>query len=76
MKSSSIRFRAETPKILKTKIQRTYKNLHGRLGKLKAGCAVITPDQKSRKTLKPQNTVYSAEQEAIIKAKYVTQRKN
>jgi hypothetical protein len=35
---------------------------------------VITPDQKFRKRLKPQNTVYSAEQEAIIKAIYVTQR--
>jgi hypothetical protein len=40
----------------------------------KVGCAVITPDQKIRKILKPRNTVYSAEQEAIIKAIYVTQR--
>jgi ribonuclease HI len=38
------------------------------------GCAVITPDQKFRTRLKPQTTVYSAEQEAIIKAIYVTQR--
>jgi archaellum biogenesis ATPase FlaH len=35
---------------------------------------VITPDQKFRKRLKPENTVYSAEQEAIIKVIYVTQR--
>jgi hypothetical protein len=40
----------------------------------KIGCAVITPDQKFRKRLKTQNTVYSAEQEAIIKAIYVTKR--
>jgi hypothetical protein len=40
----------------------------------KVGCAVITPDQKFRKRLKPQNTVYNAEKEAIIKATYVTQR--
>jgi ribonuclease HI len=40
----------------------------------KVGCVVITPDQNFRKRLKPQNTVYSAEQEAIIKAIYVTQR--
>jgi hypothetical protein len=35
--------------------------------------AVITSDQKFRKRLKPGNTVYSAEQETIIKAIYVTQ---
>jgi ribonuclease HI len=35
---------------------------------------VIKPDQKFRKRLNPQNTVYSAEQEANIKAIYVTQR--
>jgi hypothetical protein len=35
---------------------------------------VITPDQKFRKRLKPQNTVYSAEQEEIIKVIYVTHR--
>jgi ribonuclease HI len=36
---------------------------------------VITPDQKFRRRLKPQNTVYSAEQQAIIKAIYVTKRR-
>jgi hypothetical protein len=40
----------------------------------KVGCGLITTDQKFRKRLNPQNTVYSAEQEAIIKVKYVTQR--
>jgi hypothetical protein len=33
----------------------------------KVGCVVITPDQKLRKRLKLQKTVYSAELEAIIK---------
>jgi hypothetical protein len=40
----------------------------------KVGCVVITPDQKLRKRIKPQNTVYNAEQVAIIKAIYVTKR--
>jgi hypothetical protein len=40
----------------------------------KVGCAVIVPDQKFRKRLKPQNTVYSTEQKTIIKVIYVTQR--
>jgi ribonuclease HI len=40
----------------------------------KVGCGVITPDEKFRKRLKPQNTVFSAEQETIIKAIYLTQR--
>jgi hypothetical protein len=35
---------------------------------------VITPAQKLKKRLKPQNMVYSAEQKAFIKAIYVTQR--
>jgi ribonuclease HI len=35
---------------------------------------VITADQKFKKRQKPQNMVYSAEQEAIIKAIYVIKR--
>jgi hypothetical protein len=35
---------------------------------------MITPNQKFKKRLKPQNTVYKAKQEAIIKEIYVTQR--
>jgi ribonuclease HI len=38
----------------------------------KVGTAVITPDQKFIKRLRPQNTEYYAEQEAIIKAICVT----
>jgi hypothetical protein len=33
--SSSTRFRAKTAKILEKKIQRTYKNLHGRVQKIR-----------------------------------------
>jgi hypothetical protein len=35
---------------------------------------VITPDKNFRKKQKPQNTIYSAEQEPIIKAIYVSQQ--
>jgi cytidine deaminase len=42
----------------------------------KVGCVVITPDQKFRKRLNSQNMEYSAEQDAIIKAIYVTKRTN
>jgi hypothetical protein len=74
--SSSIRFCAETAKILEEKHNEHMKK-QGRDDTKKydkVGCAVITPDQKFRKRLKFQNMVYSAEQKAIIKAIYVTQR--
>jgi hypothetical protein len=72
--SSSIRFHAETAKILEEKYNEHIKIYTNRSKKdEKVGCALITPDQKFRKRLKPQNMVYSAEQEAIIKAIYVTQ---
>jgi hypothetical protein len=74
--SSIIRFRAETAKILEEKYNEHIKiHTDGSKKDEKVGCAVITADQKCRHRLKPQNTVYSAEQEAIIKAIYVTKTK-
>jgi hypothetical protein len=71
----SIRFRAEKAKLLEEKYNEHIRNCSDGSKKIeKAGCAVITSDQKFRKRLKPQNTIYSAEQEAIIKATYVTKR--
>jgi hypothetical protein len=65
MRISSIRFRAETAKILEEKYNEHIKiYTNGSKKDEKVGCAVITPDQKFRKRLKPQNTVNSAEQEA------------
>jgi hypothetical protein len=62
---SSIRFLAETAKILEEKYNEHIKiYTNGSKKDEKAGCAVITPDQKFRKRLKPQSTVYSDEQEA------------
>jgi hypothetical protein len=72
--SSSIRCRAETAKILEEKSNEHIKiYTDGSKKAEKVGCAVMTPDQNFEKILKPQNTVYSAEQEAIINAIYVTQ---
>jgi hypothetical protein len=51
------------------KIQRAHQSVHIRLQKgQKVACAVITPEWKTRKRMRSQNTVYSAEQETIIKA--------
>jgi hypothetical protein len=74
MESRSIRFRAETAKILEEKYNKHIQiYMDGSKKDEKVGCAVITPDQKFRKRLKPQNMVYSAEQDAI-KVINVTQR--
>jgi hypothetical protein len=72
---NSIRLLTETAKILEEKYNKHIK-IHpdGSKKDGKFGCAVITSDQKFIKRLKPRNTVYSAEQEAIIKVIYVTQR--
>jgi hypothetical protein len=74
-RSSSIRFSADIAKILEEKYNKLIRIYMDDSKKdEKVGCSMITPDQKFRKRLKPKNTVYSAEQEAIIKAIYVTQR--
>jgi hypothetical protein len=65
--------RAETAKILQKKYNehiKIYTEESKKYGKF--GCVVITSDQKFKKRPKPQNTVYSAEQQALIKANYVT----
>jgi hypothetical protein len=73
--SSSIRFRAETTKILEDKYTEHIKICtDGSKKDERVGCGLTTTDQKFRKRLKPQNTAYSVEQEAIIKSIYVTQR--
>jgi type I restriction-modification system DNA methylase subunit len=73
--SSSNRFCAETAQILEEKYNEHIKIYTDCFKKdEKVECAVISPDQKFRKRLKPQKKVYSAEQEAIIKAIYVFQR--
>jgi hypothetical protein len=70
--SISIRFLAETDKIRKEKYNEHIKiSTNGSKKDEKVRCAVIKPGQKFRKRLKPQKTVYSAEQ-----AIYVTQRTN
>jgi hypothetical protein len=40
------------------------------------GCAIITPASRIRKRLQPQNILYSAEEEAIIKAIRVSEWMN
>jgi hypothetical protein len=74
-RSSIVRFYAETAKILEEKYNEHIKiYTDGSKKDENVGCAVITPDQKFRIRVKPQNMVYSAELKAIIKAIYVTQR--
>jgi hypothetical protein len=56
--SSSIRFRAETATIPEEKFNEHIKiYTDGSKKDEKVGCTVITPYQKFRKRLKPQNTI-------------------
>jgi hypothetical protein len=72
--SSSIRFRSETAKILEEKYNEHIKiYMDGSKKHEKVGCVVITPDQKFRKRLNPQNMDYSAE--PIIKAIYTSAKR-
>jgi hypothetical protein len=73
--SSRIRCHTETAKILEEKYNEYIKiYTDGSKKNEKVGSAVITSNEKLRKRLKPQKMVDSAEQEAIIKAIFVTQR--
>jgi ribonuclease HI len=42
----------------------------------RVACAIVTPECKIRKRMRSQNTIYGAEQEAIIKAIGTTRKSN
>jgi ribonuclease HI len=72
--SGSERFRKEAAKIIQEKYERHQKiYTDGSKKDEREGYAVITPNRTDRKRVHQQSTVFSTEQEAIIKAIWLTE---
>jgi ribonuclease HI len=74
-KAESERYRREATKIIREKYE-SHENIYidGSKKDKRAGYVVITPNRTYRRKVHQQNTVFSTEQEAIIKAIWLTER--